>query len=69
MLIGYMRVSKADGSQVLDLQHDALIAAGVEPAQFMKTSVAAPRMTGPAWRPVSGRCARMTCLLFGSSTG
>jgi DNA invertase Pin-like site-specific DNA recombinase len=28
-LIGYMRVSKADGSQVLDLQSDALIAAGV----------------------------------------
>ncbi|MBP7664667.1 MAG: recombinase family protein, partial [Shewanella sp.] len=23
MLIGYMRVSKADGSQVLDLQRDA----------------------------------------------
>lgn len=30
MLIGYMRVSKADGSQVLDLQRDALIGAGVE---------------------------------------
>jgi len=29
MLIGYMRVSKADGSQVLDLQKDALLAAGV----------------------------------------
>jgi DNA invertase Pin-like site-specific DNA recombinase len=29
MLIGYMRVSKADGSQVLDLQRDALRAAGV----------------------------------------
>jgi DNA invertase Pin-like site-specific DNA recombinase len=28
-LIGYMRVSKADGSQVLDLQRDALRAAGV----------------------------------------
>jgi DNA invertase Pin-like site-specific DNA recombinase len=28
-LIGYMRVSKADGSQVLDLQKDALRAAGV----------------------------------------
>lgn len=28
-LIGYMRVSKADGSQVLDLQRDALLAAGV----------------------------------------
>lgn len=30
MLIGYARVSKADGSQSLDLQHDALRAAGVE---------------------------------------
>lgn len=30
MLIGYMRVSKSDGSQVLDLQKDALIKAGVE---------------------------------------
>lgn len=29
MLIGYMRVSKTDGSQVLDLQRDALTAAGV----------------------------------------
>jgi DNA invertase Pin-like site-specific DNA recombinase len=28
-LIGYMRVSKAGGSQVLDLQRDALLAAGV----------------------------------------
>ena len=31
MLIGYVRVSKADGSQVLDLQKDALIAVGIEP--------------------------------------
>jgi DNA invertase Pin-like site-specific DNA recombinase len=29
MLIGYMRVSKADGSQTTDLQRDALITAGV----------------------------------------
>ena len=29
VLVGYMRVSKADGSQVLDLQRDALLAAGV----------------------------------------
>ena len=28
-LVGYMRVSKADGSQVLDLQRDALVGAGV----------------------------------------
>ena len=31
MLIGYMRVSKADGSQSVDLQRDALLAAGVQP--------------------------------------
>ena len=29
ILIGYMRVSKADGTQVLDLQKDALLAAGI----------------------------------------
>ena len=29
MLIGYARVSKADGSQLLDLQRDALLEAGV----------------------------------------
>lgn len=28
MLVGYMRVSKADGSQATDLQRDALLAAG-----------------------------------------
>jgi DNA invertase Pin-like site-specific DNA recombinase len=30
MLIGYARVSKADGSQSLDLQRDGLIAASVQ---------------------------------------
>jgi DNA invertase Pin-like site-specific DNA recombinase len=31
MLVGYMRVSKADGGQATDLQRDALLAAGVDP--------------------------------------
>lgn len=31
MLVGYMRVSKADGSQTTDLQRDALIAVGIGP--------------------------------------
>lgn len=31
MLIGYMRVSKSDGSQVLDSQRDALLQAGILP--------------------------------------
>ena len=30
MLIGYARVSKADGSQSLDLQHDALASGGID---------------------------------------
>lgn len=34
VLIGYMRVSKADGSQVLDLQRDALLSAGVTAAHL-----------------------------------
>ncbi|WP_024366861.1 recombinase family protein [Arthrobacter sp. TB 26] len=31
MLVGYMRVSKADGSQTTDMQRDALLAAGIGP--------------------------------------
>lgn len=34
MKIGYMRVSKADGTQSTDLQRDALLAAGVDPAKL-----------------------------------
>ena len=34
MLIGYMRVSKSDGTQTLDLQRDALLAAGVAPERL-----------------------------------
>jgi DNA invertase Pin-like site-specific DNA recombinase len=34
MLIGYLRVSKSDGSQSGELQRDALTAAGVKPARI-----------------------------------
>lgn len=34
MLIGYIRVSKSDGSQVLDLQRDALAEVGVETSRI-----------------------------------
>lgn len=43
MLIGYMRVSKADGSQATDLQRDALIAAGVDPVHLYEGTVANSR--------------------------
>jgi DNA invertase Pin-like site-specific DNA recombinase len=39
MLIGYARVSKSDGSQTLDLQCDALFAAGVEEAHLYQDRV------------------------------
>ena len=34
MLIGYVRVSKSDGSQTIASQRDALVAAGVDPAHI-----------------------------------
>ena len=34
MLVGYMRLSKADGSQSTDLQRDALMIAGVKPGSL-----------------------------------
>ena len=34
VLVGYMRVSKADGSQTVELQRDALLAAGVDAAHL-----------------------------------
>ena len=38
MLIGYMRVSKNNGSQTIDLQRDALIAAGVQEDRIYQDS-------------------------------
>jgi DNA invertase Pin-like site-specific DNA recombinase len=43
MLIGYARVSKTDGSQVLDLQRDALVAAGVVPEQIYQDEASGKR--------------------------
>jgi DNA invertase Pin-like site-specific DNA recombinase len=47
MLIGYMRVSKADGSQVCDLQRDALIKAGVDPMQIYEDQASGKREDRP----------------------
>lgn len=40
VLIGYARVSKADGSQVIDLQRDALVKAGVDLDHHLYTDAA-----------------------------
>jgi len=47
VLIGYMRVSKADGSQVLDLQRDALLAAGVDAQHLYEDHVSGKRDDRP----------------------
>ena len=47
MLIGYMRVSKADGSQSTDLQRDALIVAGVSPAHLYEDMASGRRDDRP----------------------
>jgi DNA invertase Pin-like site-specific DNA recombinase len=54
MLIGYARVSKADGSQSLDLQHDALRAAGVRANQIYEDRASG----GRADRPGLAACLR-----------
>lgn len=47
MLIGYARVSKTDGSQVLGLQRDALIGAGVAPEQIYQDEASGKREDRP----------------------
>jgi DNA invertase Pin-like site-specific DNA recombinase len=47
VLVGYMRVSKADGSQATDLQRDALIEAGVEPEQLYEDQASGKRDDRP----------------------
>ena len=47
IFIGYVRVSKADGSQVHDLQRDALIASGVTADQIYEDIASGRRDNRP----------------------
>jgi DNA invertase Pin-like site-specific DNA recombinase len=47
MLIGYMRVSKSDGSQATDLQRDALLAAGVDARHLYEDTTSGKRDDRP----------------------
>ena len=42
MLIGYVRVSKSDGTQTLAPQRDAMLAAGVDPARIYEVFAVRP---------------------------
>lgn len=46
-LIGYMRVSKTDGSQSTDLQRDALLAAGVDPGHIYEDQASGKKEDRP----------------------
>ncbi len=52
MLVGYMRVSKTDGSQSTDLQRDALLAAGVDPSKLYEDHASGKKDD----RPELGAC-------------
>jgi DNA invertase Pin-like site-specific DNA recombinase len=47
MLIGYMRVSKSDGSQTLDLQRDALISKGIDEKRLYQDTASGKKETRP----------------------
>lgn len=47
MKIGYVRVSKADGTQVFDLQKDALIKEGIAPEQIYQDEVSGKKGLRP----------------------
>ena len=64
VLIGYMRISKADGSQTLDPQRDALLAAGVEPGHLYEDQASGKRQSV---RPRSGRRPSHHCTAFSCS--
>jgi DNA invertase Pin-like site-specific DNA recombinase len=47
MLVGYIRVSKADGSQVTDLQRDALLAASIDSQHIYEDAASGKRDDRP----------------------
>lgn len=48
MLVGYMRVSSADDRQTVDLQRDALVAAGVDQRHLHTDKASGARTIGRA---------------------
>ena len=69
MLIGYARVSKADGSQSLDLQRDALIAAGVAAEAIHDDEASGKRDSRPGLDACLKALRAGTPSSCGSSTG
>ena len=69
MLVGYMRVSKADGSQTVELQRDALLAAGIDAANLYDDHASGRNDDRPGLAPASKRSGTGARSWSGSSTG
>ncbi len=69
MLVGYMRVSKTDGSQVLDLQRDALLSAGVDARHLFEDRASGAKDDRPGLPGRWHSSALATCSLSGSWIG
>jgi hypothetical protein len=67
VLIGYMRVSKADGSQMLDLQRDAPIAAGVKRSHLYEDQASGKKDDRPGLEACLKALARVILSSSGSS--
>ena len=67
MLIGYARVSTPE--QSLDLQRDALLAAGCDPKHLYTDIASGAKADRPAWKRRCIMSARATRWWCGSSTG
>ena len=69
MLVGYMRVSSDGDRQVMDLQRDALLAAGVDVRTCLRTGPVAVAAIAPGWPRHLPSCTRETVWWSGSWTG
>ena len=68
MLIGYVRVSKSDGTQTLAPQRDAMLAAGIDPTRIYEDLASGRHDARPGPR-ASKRSSPATRWCSGNSTG
>ena len=69
MLIGYVRVSKSDGTQTLAPQRDAMLVAGVDPGRLYEDLASGHRDDRPGLAACFKAIQPATRSCFGSSTG
>ncbi|SDQ03824.1 recombinase family protein, partial [Arthrobacter crystallopoietes] len=69
MLVGYMRVSKVDGSQTTDLQRDALLAVGTDPESLYEDKASGKKEDRPQLAACLKALRHGTPWSSGSSTG